>query len=135
VTAINIFVTKLITLENKTIYLPNGPLANDTILNFSQQDNIRVDVRVGIAYDADLLHAKSVLQTLLDDTDKLLHHPKPQVLVDELGDSSVNLILRGFVIPSDYREVYYNLMEHAKLTLDKHDIEIPFPQRVVHMKK
>ncbi|USN56805.1 MAG: mechanosensitive ion channel family protein [Candidatus Peribacteria bacterium] len=135
VTNINIFNTEMISAEHKTIITPNSVITSDTIINYDKIGNIRVDVTVGISYSADLQQAKKVLQTVVEANTHTLDTPVPGVFVSELADSSVNLIVRGFCAPGDYRPTYFSLTEEVKLALDAANIEIPFPQRVVHMTK
>ena len=120
------------TLENKIAIIPNGPIANGKIINWSKTGSVRVDVPVGIAYNADLKKAKEVLLELAKAHTQTLDSREPQVLVSELADSSVNLLIRAYTKPENYRSTYFALMEEAKLALDDAQIEIPFPQRVVH---
>lgn len=94
VTNINIFNTEMISPEHKTIIIPNSSITSGTILNHNKIGNIRVDVTVGISYDADISKAKKVLQTIVEANTHALDTPAPGVFVSELADSSVNLIVR-----------------------------------------
>ena len=133
VTEIEIFVTKLLTPENKVAIIPNGPIANGNIINYSKQWEIRVDVNIGIAYDEDIDNARTVLSKVIDNhPHTLTTHPGNGVFVNELADSSVNLIVRGYTQPQHYRDVYFGLTEWSKKALDTAGIGIPFPHRVVH---
>lgn len=132
VKAINIFVTTIITPDNKTVIIPNGPLSNGDITNYTTDGKLRVDLVVGIGYSEDIKKARdAIMQAMLNDP-KVLKEPAPSVNVLELGDSSVNLAVRPFATPEDYWDVYFGVTEAAKEALDAAGIEIPFPQRVIH---
>lgn len=130
---IQIFVTRLIANDNKAIIIPNGILSNGTIVNYTDEGKIRVDLVIGISYKADLKVAKEVLLSVLSRNPEVLEDPAPSVNVLELADSSVNLAVRPWTKPHKYWEVYFKTMEDCKLALDSNGIEIPFPQRDVHV--
>ncbi len=129
---IQIFTTKLVTPDDVTIYVPNGPLASGNIENVSQQGKIRVSIPVGIAYDADIQDARNKLLNAVFSHEKVMQEPLPDVIVTELADSSVNLAVRVWCHPSDVPAVTADLTEKVKTTLDAAGIEIPFPQQVLH---
>lgn len=135
VKAIQIFVTILVTPDNKTVILPNGAVSNGDIVNFTREGKIRVDLVMGIAYGADIKAAREALLPVMQNHDKVLKEPAPFVGVESLGDSSVNLAVRPYCNPEDYWEVYFEVYENGKLALDKAGIEIPFPQMDVHLEK
>ena len=135
VTALNIFVTTLKTPDNKTVILPNGPLSNGSITNYSTLDVLRVDLIVGIGYGENIQTARDVIMEVMLNDPKVLKDPAPSVSVNDLGDSSVNLAVRPYSTVVDYWDVYFGTLEKAKNALDKAGIEIPFPQRVVHEAK
>ena len=128
------FRTVLSSPESRTIILPNGPLANNDLVNFTTEGKLRVDLEFGINYGDSIEKAKKVLLTLMEKHPKVLEDPAPFGGVTSLGDSSVNLAVRPHCHPEDYWEVYFDLYEEGKNSLDVHHIEIPFPQRVVHQK-
>ena len=132
VQAINIFVTTILTPENKTVIMPNGPLAGGTITNLTEKGNLRVDLVIGIGYGEDIKKARSVLMEVMMNDPKVLKDPAPSVNVLELADSSVNLAVRPYATVADYWDVYFGVQEAGKEALDQANIEIPFPQRVVH---
>ena len=132
---IQIFTTHLVTLDNKRAIVPNGAISNGDIVNFTAENQLRVDLVVGVAYDADLKAAKTVLMEILQKHDKVLSDPAPFVGVLELADSSVNLAVRPYVRPEHYWDVYFDVYEEAKNALDAANITIPFPQRDVHLYK
>lgn len=134
VSEIQIFYTKLQTFDNKVIILPNGSLANNSIVNVTAENTRRVEVPVSIAYGADLKKAKEVLLELLETREYVLKEQVMRVIVDALEDSGVKLVLHCWVKGSDYWTAKWDLTEKAKLTLDENGIEIPFPQVDVHMR-
>lgn len=135
VSKILIFNTIIITPEGKTVILPNSGITNGVITNYTEKGQIRVDLVVGIAYDADIKKAKDVLEAMMKNDDLVLKDPAPAVTVLELADSSVNLAVRPWATPTQYWDVYFGITEKIKLTLDQHNIEIPFPQQDVYVKQ
>ncbi len=133
VTEIKIFYTTLVTPDHKTVVMPNGSLSNSAITNYTRQRIRRVDVKLSVSYKADLEQTRQVLLAVLNDNEKVLEKREKSVMVEELGDSGVNLILRCWCKASDYWDVYFGNTEAAKLALDAAGIEIPFPQMDVHM--
>ena len=130
---IQIFNTKLLTPSNKTAFLPNGALSNGNIINFSSKGRFRVDLTIGISYNADIKKAKEVLLEVMDKNPNVLKNPPPSVNVSELADSSVNLAVRPWCKPEKYWNAYFDTLEECKIALDKAGIEIPFPQRDIHV--
>ncbi len=132
---IEIFVTKLLTPGNKVAIIPNGILSNGAIKNYSQEGKLRVDLTIGISYDSDIKKAKEILEKTLTSNPKVLQNPPPAVTVSELADSAVNLAVRPWATPQNYWDVYFESLEACKNALDRENINIPFPQRVVHMQQ
>jgi len=132
---IQIFVTILTTPDNKTILIPNGPLANDSMVNFSTQATRRVDFSFGIAYGDDLDKAYSVLQGLIDADSRILKDPEPFMGLGELADSSVNITVRVWVNAADYWGVHFDMNENVYKVFDKEGLSIPFPQMDVHVQQ
>lgn len=130
---IQIFVTKIVTPDNKLVILPNGPLSNGNIKNYTEEGQLRVDLTIGIAYNADIKLAKDILEKTMLADPKVLRDPAPSVNVANLGDSSVELAIRPFATPENYWDVYFNTLEKCKLALDEANINIPFPQREVYV--
>lgn len=132
VTDIQLFYTKLITPDDKVIVLPNGSLANTSLMNFTQTEIRRLDITVGIAYHADLRKAKEVaLEVIKNDSAPISEH-SIEVFVSDLAASCVDLNLRCFVKNADYWAARARIMENVKLAFDDNDIEIPYTQIVVH---
>lgn len=132
---IQIFYTKLHTIDNKVVVLPNGTLANNSITNVTAEQTRRVDVKVQIAYGADLKKAQEVLVEMLHANQYVLQDQVCRVIVDSLDDSGVTLCLHSWVKGMDYWPAKWELTEQCKLTLDENNIEIPFPQVDVHMRE
>jgi len=131
---IQIFYTKLHTLDNKVVVLPNGNLANNSLVNLTAMSTRRLDIKVQIAYGADLKKAREVLTDMLDASEYTLKDQVRRVIVDSLDDSGVTLCLHSFVRTADYWNAKWDLTERCKLTLDENGVEIPFPQVDVHMR-
>ena len=130
---IGMFYTTLIKFGNERVIIPNGPLFSDNIINYSQNTTRRDNIIVGIGYGSDLKKAKEILYSLIKSCPTALQDPAPVVYVNELADSSVNLSLRIWSNTGNYLETRFYLIEQIKLTFDKEGIEIPFPQRDVHI--
>jgi small conductance mechanosensitive channel len=133
VDAIQIFTTTLRTGDNKTIIIPNAKLSGDNIINYSAQETRRVDMTVGVAYDADLAKVKSVLNDIISNDSRVHADPAPQVAVAELADSSVNFVVRVWTDTADYWGVKFDATESIKNRFDQEGIGIPFPQRDIHI--
>lgn len=131
---IQIFYTKLSTIDNKTIVIPNGMLTNNSITNATAKDERQLDLRVGISYDADIRQAKSVIENLLIKDECIIKNEQINVFVHELADSAVLLGIRAWVKNEEYWETRWRLLEEIKILLDENGIEIPYPQMAVHMK-
>lgn len=132
---IQIFYTKLSTIDNKTIVIPNGMLTNNSITNATAKDERQLDLRVAISYDADIRQAKSVIENLLIKDECIIKNEQINVFVHELADSAVVLGIRAWVKNEEYWETRWRLLEEIKLLLDENGIEIPYPQMTVHMQK
>ncbi len=131
--AIRIFHTELKTYDNRTIILPNGPLSNDKITNFSTEDTRKVEWVFGIGYDDDIDKAREVIrETIFTDT-RVLDGDTPFIHIAELADSSVNFKVRAQVKGEDYWDVYFEMTEKVKKAFDKAGISIPYPQNDVHL--
>lgn len=135
VTEIQIFYTKLLTVDNKTVILPNGSLANNSIVNMTAQANRRMDIIVSVSYGADLKRAKEVLMNVLLEDDAVLKDMDRMVFVDELAASSVNLGVRCWFKQADFWTGKWRVTENCKLALDEAGIEIPFNQLDVHLEQ
>lgn len=135
VNEIQLFSTKLKTSDNRKIIIPNGQLADNSLINVTASDTRRLDIRVGISYNSDLRKAKELLLKLaMEDGDVLKEEEKmPMSVVEELGGSSVNMLLRVWTPTERYWDVKFRLTEAVKLTFDEAGIEIPYDQLDVHV--
>lgn len=130
---IQIFHTHLTTSDNKRVVVPNGPLANNNITNYSAEPMRRVDFVFGIAYSDDLRQAKSILEGLFQADSRVLPAPTLLVVVSNLGASSVDLTVRAWVHKENYWPLKFELTEQVKLAFDEQGINFPFPQTDVHL--
>ena len=130
---IQLFYTKLTTIDNKTIIIPNGMLTNNSLTNVTEKNERRLDLKIDISYESDLRKAKQVIQRLVDAEERIMKDQDILIFVDELGASSVVLGLRAWVKADDYWNVRWKLLEDIKLTMDKEGIDIPYQQLTVHM--
>ena len=132
---INVLYTVIITLDNRKVTIPNGSISNAPVTDVTGLPTRRMDIPVGIAYAADIDKALSALLGVAADENNVLKSPIPEAMVDSLGESSVNLILRVWVATENYWDVRYRLTKRVKETFDRNGIEIPFPQMDVHVEK
>jgi len=133
VETLNVFSTQLKTGDNKTVYVPNGKLIGDNIINYSTKPTRRIDMVVGVSYDADLSHVKKVLEDILAKESRILEEPAPTIGVLALADNSVNFAFRPWVNGADYWGVHFDLHAAVKTRFDEEGIGIPYPQRDVHL--
>lgn len=134
VVGITIFYTKLSTVDNKQILIPNGSLSNTTIVNVSAMENRKLDLRIGVSYEANLAKTKEVLRQVVDANELILKDEPIDIFVSELGESSVEMGVRVWVKNEDYWTLRWKMTEDIKNALDANEISIPYPQMDVHMK-
>lgn len=130
---IQLFYTKLSTPNNHVVIIPNGALSNSSILNMSTLTERRMDIPVGISYDADIRQAREVIMKVLEEDEAVLTSKERRVFVEELADSGVNLNVRCWADNDEYWECKWRLTEKIKYALDEAGISIPYPQLDVHM--
>ena len=130
---VHIFNTILNTPDNKRVIVPNAQVTGGNIINYSVNGTRRVDLVIGVSYEDDLKKARQVLEDVLKADDRVLADPAYTVAVLELGDSSVNFVVRPWVNVADYWGVYFDVTEKCKVALEANGLSIPFPQRDVHM--
>lgn len=130
---VQIFSTTLRTSDNKTIVVPNGKIISGNIINYSREPNRRVDIVVGVAYDADIDLVKKVLGDVIAADARIMHDKGVTVRLNEMAASSLNFVTRSWTTNAEYWNVYFDLMENFKRQLDANNIGIPFPQMDVHM--
>lgn len=125
--------TTIMTPDNKLMVVPNNAIWNNIITNVTGSHIRRVDLVFGIGYSDDIDQAQAVLEKILSDHTLVLNDPEPQVHIHELGDSSVNFVVRPWVNTDDYWGVYWDVTRKVKEQFDAEGISIPFPQRDVHL--
>lgn len=130
---IQLFYTRLVTPENKIIIMPNGTLANSSLTNMTFAPDRRLDIRVGISYDADIRKAKEVIRDVLERDMTIIKEKEHCVYVDELADSAVILGVRCWFKNEEYWEGKWRITENVKYALDENEIPIPYPQLDVHV--
>ena len=131
---IQIFNTVLVSPDNRKIIIPNSPLSTGSITNFSVMPTRRIDFSFGIGYSDDIDRAKEILLKMAQKDDRVLKDENPpEVMVEALGDSAVNLKLRTWVKSEDYWSLFFDVTENVKKQYDAAGISIPFPQQDVHL--
>jgi small conductance mechanosensitive channel len=132
---ISIFNTLLRTGDNREIIVPNSQIYSGVITNFSAREQRRIDLVIGIGYEDDIKAAKQVLQNILESEARILKEPVPLILVNELGENSIELAVRPWVKREDYLNVRSDLLETIKQEFDAANISIPYPQREMHIRQ
>jgi small conductance mechanosensitive channel len=125
--------TTIMTFDNQSLVIPNNLVWSTVIKNVTAQRTRRVDLTFGISYGDDIKKAERVFLEIISEHELVLESPEPMVRVNELGESSVNFIVRPWVKTADYWSVYWDITRSVKLRLDEEGISIPFPQRDVHV--
>ena len=131
---IGMFYTHMTTVDNKLILVPNGNLANGSIVNYSAKELRRVDLTFGVGYEQDVLKVKRILSNIVEAHDLILKTPEPFIALSAHGDSAVNFVVRAWVNNSDYWKVHFDLLEAVKVKFDEEEISIPYPQMDLHIK-
>ena len=131
---IQIFYTKLTTVDNQTVVVPNSILTSNSLTNVTARPERQLDLKVGISYDSDLKKAKGLVEQMLRDDPSVIQDEDVKVFVDSLGESSVVIGLRAWVKTEEYWATRWRLQEEMKLTFDREGIEIPYNHLVVQMK-
>ncbi|OXL18734.1 mechanosensitive ion channel family protein [Psychrobacter sp. DAB_AL32B] len=134
VTEITLVNTHLTTINNHDIIIPNGDITTSAVINYTALPNRRVDITIGIGYDADIKTAKDIMLKLANDNAMAFTDPAPIIRVTNLGDNSVDLTLNVWTTNGDWWSMQCDLLEQFKYALDDNKIDIPFPQRSVHVK-
>lgn len=133
VESVQILTTILKTGDNKRVIVPNSQIMGSTITNYSANETRRIDLVVGVSYDDDLDKVRSEIQTVVAADSRVLSDPACTIAVSELGDSSVNFVVRPWVATADYWTARFELTEAIKKAFDKAGISIPYPQQDVHI--
>mgnify|MGYP000556524765 CR=1 FL=1 len=128
-----IFVTTLLTFDERTIILPNGPLANGSIINYTRSKTRAVEITIGISYSDDIKKAKSAMESVINQDPRMLKDKANVVAVCDLGASSVDFLVRAFVKTDDYWDFFFDARPMLKEAVESAGATIPFPQQDVHM--
>lgn len=132
---IQLFYTKLLTVDNRTVVIPNGMLTNNSLTNVTHMDERKLELKVSISYESDLLKAKAVLSDLIQKESRIMQDKEHRIFVDELGDDGVILGMRCWVSTEDYWNVRWDMLEGIKLTFDRESIVIPYRQMNVRIQE
>lgn len=132
---IQLFYTKLLTVDNRTVVIPNGMLTNNSLTNVTHMDERKLELKVSISYESDLLKAKAVLADLIRKESRIMQDKEHRIFVDELGDDGVILGMRCWVSTEDYWNVRWDMLEEIKLTFDRESIVIPYHQMSVRIQE
>lgn len=134
VRAIKVLYTEILTPDNKVIFIPNGGLANTSIVNYTAMERRRVDFKISVSYGEKVDKVKKILKDIVDNHEKVLKDPEPVIRVIEHGKDSIVFALRVWALTEEYWDVYFDVMEIVKEMFDKEKIEIPFSQMDVTIK-
>ena len=133
VESIQLFYTKLRSPDNKELMIPNSAITSSTIINYNARNERRCDMVFGVSYDADLDKTRRIIQEMLDKDERVLDDPAPVIVIGELADSSVNFWVRPWVKTDDFWAFKWEFTEALKKRFDEDGINIPFPQRDLHI--
>ena len=125
--------TTVLTFDNQTLIVPNNSIWQNVIKNVTSQKTRRIDMVFGIGYSDDIPKAERMLTGIIESHEAILEDPEPVVRLHELGESSVNFVVRPWVKTEDYWPVYWDITRQVKMKFDAEGISIPFPQRDVHL--
>lgn len=135
VKSISLFYTTIVGIDNVVTQLPNGTLSNSSITNYNACKKRMLNITYDVSYDSDIDKVKKVLQEVIDEEDKIIKDDPIRIAVKSHNESSIGIVFRAWTLTSDYWDVYFRIMENVKKKFDKNNIEIPYPQMDVHMKK
>jgi len=131
VQSMTIIATKLDTLDNQRIIIPNSKTSSSTLINYSTNKIRRVDITIGVDYESDIQKVRSVIMDVIKANERIYSDPAPIVGVVELADSSINFTVKVWVDKEIYYETLIYLNEEIKMALDKNEIDIPYPHVTV----
>ena len=135
VTDINMTATRVVTPDNKVVYIPNGPLSTGNITNYSEKDTRRVDITFAISASSDVNTAVEIVKYVLNEHSLVLKDPAPFVRINENGDSCQRITSRAWVKSCDYWTVYFDVLECVKAEFARNGISAPHNQVDIHLKK
>ena len=134
VNEVGIFYTQLKTPDNLTVSIPNGTMTSSTIINYSREENRRVDVLIDFSYDADVEEVKKILASVVENCEHALKEPAPVIIFSDMKDSAVEIAVRVWAPASKYLDVKTYLLEESKRALENAGVEIPYNQLDVNIK-
>lgn len=132
---IQIFHTILNTPDNKRVVIPNGPMSNGSLINFSAEDTRRIDFVFGISYDDDIHKAKQLLNNIFEADERVFKDPKPFIRLGEMADSSVNIKVRVWANSSDYWPIFWDMQEKVYDVFNNEGVNFPYPSTDVYLHK
>lgn len=135
VNEIGLVYTKLKTIDNKIIFIPNGEISGEKIINYNKQEQRRVDLTFTVSYDADPEQVKEIMRQVIGAHPKALFTPAPFVRTTALGESSVSYTLRAWCATEDYWDLYYDLLEQVRAAFDREGVELTYNHLNVHIMK
>lgn len=135
VSEIGLVYTKLKTIDNKIIFIPNGEISGEKIVNYNRQEQRRVDLTFTVSYDADPERVKEIMRQVIGAHPKALFTPEPFVRTTSLGESSVGYTLRVWCATADYWDLYYDLLEQVRAAFDREGVELTYNHLNVHIMK
>ena len=135
VESIGILYTRILTADNKTVYIPNGKITDSTIVNFSEQNTRRVDFEFGISYSDDIEKAKSIILKLASEHPMVLEEPEPFARLGLQAEDSLQITVRLWTETENYWQVKFDLTEQVNQAFIDNNVTIPFRQIDVHIIK
>ena len=135
VESISILYTKLVTFDNKTVFIPNGKVSEGKIINYTESSTRRIDMTFDISYDADYTKARETILNVIAAEKLALKDPAPLVRMTSHNESSVSIDVFVWVNNQDYFPVRYSVIEAVKAAFDENGIEIPYNQLDIHIKE
>ncbi len=132
---IGVFYTKMTTVDNKLVQIPNSEIASSKIINYSAEPNRRVDLLISASYEAPIQKVRAAVMSVIENHEKTLSDPAPQVRVNRYGDSAIEYVVRVWCENADYLAVYFDLLEEIKDAFDREGIEMTYNHLNVHIKE
>lgn len=128
------FFTYINTLDNRVVVIPNNDIMNKPLINFTMEEYRKLDITIGISYSSNIELAKNIIHRILSEDERVLNEPDPPlIVVDNLGESSVDILVRAWTKTEYALDLRYTFLEKVKTEFDKSGVVIPFPQRDIHI--
>lgn len=134
VNSIQIFSTRVITLNNQVIYMPNGALSNGIIKNFSQEPVRRAEIVLNVGYNSDLKQVKDVVMSIINADERVLPEPEANIEIKSLGENGIDIVVMMWAERHNYAGLVSDFYENIKSAFEEKGIELPYPQRDIHIK-